>query len=356
MKAPEEGKGTAMFNSFAGMISNDLAIDLGTANVLVYQRNQGIIINEPSVVAVQVEDNGNRIVRAVGQDAKAMLGRTPGNIMAIRPMQEGVIADFDTIEKMLKYFISKAHNRRWGIRPRIIISIPSGITTVERRAVEESALSAGAREVYLVKEPLAAAIGANMPIDAPSGNLVVDIGGGTTEVAVISMMGLVCAESCRVAGDHMDEAIINHLKKGHNLLIGESTAEQIKMTIGCAIVPEGDLSMEVRGRDLVKGIPVTITLTATEVSESLREPVRAIIEAVKNTLEQTPPELASDIYERGIVMTGGGSLLKNLDACIAEQTGLPVFLAENPLDCVVMGCGKLLDSTPQLKQLQQQAW
>lgn len=340
-----------MIKSFAGLFSTDLAIDLGTANTLVYQKGKGIIINEPSVVAIEMSDTGNKIVRAVGQAAKEMLGRTPANISAIRPMKEGVIADFAVTEEMLKFFIAKAHNRRWGVRPRIVISVPSGITEVERRAVVESAVSAGARDVNLIEEPIAAAVGAQMPITEPSGNMVVDIGGGTTEVAVISLMGIVCSISARVAGDKMDEAIINYVKKKHNLLIGETTAEQIKMTIGNAKGVEEEKSMQIRGRDLIRGIPMTITITSTEARDALKETTRAIVEAVRDTLEKTPPELASDISERGIVMTGGGSMLKGLDQLLADETGLPVFVAEEPLNCVVMGAGKLLENQLLLKRI-----
>ena len=340
-----------MIKSFAGLFSTDLAIDLGTANTLVYQKGKGIIINEPSVVAIEMSDTGNKIVRAVGQAAKEMLGRTPANISAIRPMKEGVIADFAVTEEMLKFFIAKAHNRRWGVRPRIVISVPSGITEVERRAVVESAVSAGARDVNLIEEPIAAAVGAQMPITEPSGNMVVDIGGGTTEVAVISLMGIVCSISARVAGDKMDEAIINYVKKKHNLLIGETTAEQIKMTIGNAKAVDEEKSMQIRGRDLIRGIPMTITITSTEAHDALKETTRAIVEAVRDTLEKTPPELASDISERGIVMTGGGSMLKGLDQLLADETGLPVFVAEEPLNCVVMGAGKLLENQLLLKRI-----
>ena len=346
-----------MLKGLSGWLSSDIAIDLGTANVLVYIKGSGIIINEPSVVALEKDDSGRRHVRAVGKAAKEMLGRTPANIESIRPMKEGVINDFETISRMLKYFIGRANNRRWGVRPRVVVCIPSGITSVERRAVEEATLAAGASEVFLVKEPLAAAIGANMDISKPSGNMIVDIGGGTTEVAVISMMGIVCAESCRVAGDHLDESIMHYVKKRHNLLIGESTAEQIKMRIGSAILPDEDEVMEVRGRDIMRGIPVTLSMSSREICQAMAEPIRSIIATVRETLEETPPELASDIYETGIVMTGGGAMVKRLDTLIAEETGLPVFIAEDPLNCVVLGCGRLLDDMQLLKQLQQaQSW
>jgi rod shape-determining protein MreB len=342
-----------MFKALTAFLASDIAIDLGTANTLVYVKGEGITINEPSVVAIETDGAGRKKVRAVGQDAKDMLGRTPANITAIRPMKEGVIADFQVTEEMLKYFIGKAHNRRLGVRPRIVISVPSGITEVERRAVMDSALAAGARDVHLIDEPIAAAIGAGLPISEPSGNMVVDIGGGTTEVAVISLMGLVCAESCKVAGDNMDDAIINHLKKKHNLLIGESTAEEIKIEIGFAQTNGDEKTMNVRGRDLVKGIPVTVQLTSTEVCIALREATRAIVDSVKDTLERTPPELASDISEKGIVVTGGGALLHGMDELISTATGLPVFVADEPLDCVVNGTGKLLDDLALLKRVTQ---
>jgi rod shape-determining protein MreB and related proteins len=342
---------TRLVKWLAGLFSTDLAIDLGTANTLVYQRDKGITINEPSVVAILVDGSGSRRVLAVGHEAKDMIGKTPDNIVAIRPIKEGVIADFSTTEVMLKYFIAKAHNRRSLVRPRIIIAIPSGVTEVERRAVEESALSAGAREVYLVQEPVAAAIGADMPITDPSGNMVVDIGGGTTEVAVISLGGIVISKSIRVAGDKMDEAIINYLKRKYSLLIGETTAERIKITVGDAYPGDEPKSMEVKGRDLVRGVPRTITVTSTETREALQEPIRAIVDVVKSTLEKTPPELASDISDRGIVLTGGGALLARIDILIAKETGLPVQRAEDPLSCVVMGSGKIMDNFDQLKRL-----
>ena len=340
-----------MFKSLIGFFSTDLAIDLGTANTLVYHLGRGITINEPSVVAIIHDEYGERRVLAVGHEAKEMIGKTPDHISAIRPIKDGVIADFSTTEAMLKYFITKAHNRKSLIRPRIIICIPSGVTEVERRAVEESALSAGAREVYLVKEPIAAAIGADMPILDASGNMVVDIGGGTTEVALISLGGIVIAKSVRVAGDKMDEAIIHYLKKKYSLLIGEKTAEQIKMTIGEAYPSEQVNTMDIKGRDLIRGVPRTIKVTSEEIREALQEPIRAIVEAIKATLEKTPPELAADVNDRGIVLTGGGALLKNLDLLITKETGLPVQKAENPLLCVVLGSGKILDRFDQLKQL-----
>ena len=340
-----------MFKSLLGVFSTDLAIDLGTANTLVYQKEKGVMINEPSVVATVRDASGARQVLAVGHDAKEMIGKTPDNIEAIRPIKDGVIADFSTTEVMLKYFIAKAHNRKTLVRPRIIICIPSGVTEVERRAVEESALSAGAREVFLVEEPISAAVGADMPITDPSGNMVVDIGGGTTEVAVISLGGIVIAKSIRIAGDKLDEAIVTYLKKKYSLLIGEKTSEQIKIGIGDAY-PSGDgKTMDVKGRDLVRGVPRTIKVTSVEIREAFQEPIRAIVDAVKSTLERTPPELASDIYDRGIVLTGGGALLRNLDKLIAKETALPVQNAEDPLSCVVLGSGKILDQFDKLKKL-----
>jgi rod shape-determining protein MreB len=340
-----------MFKSLVGLFSSDLAIDLGTANTLVYQKDKGITINEPSVVATLNDGSGNRQVLAVGHEAKEMIGKTPDNIQAIRPIKDGVIADFSTCEAMLKYFIAKAHNRRFALRPRIIICIPSGVTEVEKRAVEESALSAGAREVFLVQEPIAAAVGADMPITDPSGNMVVDIGGGTTEVAVISLGGIVIAKSIRVAGDKMDEAIVNYLKKKYSLLIGDKTAEQIKIQVGDAYPGDQAISIDVKGRDLVRGVPRTITVNSVEIREALQEPIRAIVDAVKSTLEKTPPELASDIFDRGIVLTGGGALLRGLDKLIAKETGLPVQKAEDPLSCVVLGSGKILDNFEKLHRL-----
>lgn len=336
-------------DSIFGFFSNDLAIDLGTANTLVYLKGKGIIANEPSVVAVQKDIRGIKRVLAVGREAKEMLGRTAGLIEAIRPMKDGVIADFEVTEAMLRYFIRKAHNRKTLIRPRIMICIPFGITEVEKRAVRESAESAGAREVYLIEEPMAAAIGAGLPITEPSGNMVVDIGGGTTEVAVISLAGIVFSKSIRVAGDKMDEAIIQYMKRKYNLLIGERTAEAIKIQIGTAY-PNGEITtMEIKGRDLVAGVPKTLTIHSEEVREAIMEPINAIVEAVKITLERTPPELAADIVDKGIVLTGGGALLRNLDILLREETGLPVTVAEDPLCCVVMGTGKALDQLDVLK-------
>ena len=347
-----------LFDAILGIFSNDLAIDLGTANTLVYLKGKGIVVSEPSVVAVQKDSVGQKKVLAVGTDAKNMLGRTPGSIVAIRPMKDGVIADFDITEEMLRYFIRKIHNRKALVRPRIVICVPSGITQVEKRAVKESAESAGAREVYLIEEPMAAAIGAGLPITEASGNMIVDIGGGTTEVAVISLAGIVYAKSVRVGGDKMDEAIAQHLKRKYNLLIGERTSEEIKIQIGSAY-HEGPSTataakadrMEVKGRDLVSGIPKTLEIGAQEIREALSEPINAIVEAVRIALERTPPELAADIVDKGIVLAGGGALLRNLDQLLREETGLPVVIAEEPLSCVVLGSGKVLDELDLLKQV-----
>ena len=338
-----------VFNAILGMFSNDLAIDLGTANTLVFIKNKGIVMNEPSVVAV---NNDTNRVLAVGKEAKSMLGRTPGKIVAIRPMRDGVIANFEITEAMLRYFITKVHNRKALVRPRIIISVPSGITQVEKRAVRDSAQSAGAREVYLVEEPMAAAIGAGLPIQEPSGNMIVDIGGGTTEVAVISLSGVVYAKSIRVGGDEMDEAIVHYVKRKYNLLIGERMAETIKTEIGSAFPMEDKQTYEAKGRDLVAGIPKTLTISDDEVREAILEPVTAIVDAIKIALERTPPELAADIVDRGIVLAGGGSLLRGLDVLIREETELPIAIAEDPLTCVVRGTGKVLDELDLLKQIQ----
>ncbi len=335
-----------------GIFSNDLAIDLGTANTLVYAKAGGILINERSVDDFENNFRGgpNRIL-AVGKEAKEMLGRTPGSIVAIRPMKDGVIADFEVAQAMLKHFISKSTEKRTLIRPRIIICIPFGVTQVERRAVKESAESAGAREVYLIEEPMAAAIGAGLPISEPSGNMIVDIGGGTTEVAVISLGGIVCSKSIKVAGDKFDEAIINYMRKKYNLAIGERTAENIKISIGTATVTEKLKYMEVKGRDLLSGSPKTVEISSEEVREALEEPVSMVVDAIKQTLEKTPPELASDIVDNGIVMAGGGSLLSNLDQLIREKTELPVMLADDPLTCVVLGSGKALSDPKFLRAL-----
>lgn len=332
-----------LFDWLAGMFSNDLAIDLGTANTLVYLKGHGIVTNEPSVVAVQINARGQKKILAVGKEAKDMLGRTPGSITAIRPMKDGVIADFDITEAMLRYFIEKAHNRRTMVKPRIIICVPYGITEVEKRAVRESAESAGARQVFLIEEPMAAAIGAGLPITEPNGNMIVDIGGGTTEVAVISLAGIVYSKSVRVGGDKMDEAVVNYLKRKYNLLIGERTAEQIKITIGTAYPDDDVKTMHVKGRDLVAGIPKTIVVSSEEVREAIAEPVNTIVEAVRVALEKTPPELAADIVDKGIVLAGGGALIGNLDLLLREETGLPIMIADDPLCAVVLGSGKALD-------------
>jgi rod shape-determining protein MreB len=340
-----------VFNGIYKYFSRDLAIDLGTANTLIYVRGMGIVSNEPSVVAVQQDARGGKKVLAVGRQAKEMLGRTPGNIVAIRPMKDGVIADFEITSAMLRYFIQMAHNRKTLVKPRIIIGIPSGITEVERRAVREAAESANAREVYLIEQPMAAAIGSGLPITEPSGNMIVDIGGGTSDVAVISLAGIVNARSVRVGGDKLDEAIIQHIKRKYNLLIGERTAELVKIGIGNAYPSDEVLTMDIKGRDLVAGVPRTLTVSSDEIREALAEPVNAIVEAVKVTLERTPPELAGDIADRGIVLAGGGALLKRLDQLLREETGLPVFLAEDPLGAVVAGAGKALEELDLLRQV-----
>jgi len=342
-----------VFGPIFRMFSNDLAIDLGTANTLVFVRGKGIVINEPSVVAVHKNPRSGRDeVLAVGEEAKQMLGRTPGSIRAIRPMKDGVIADFEITQEMLRYFIFKAHNRKTLVKPKIVICVPFGITEVEKRAVRESAVSAGARDVHLVEEPMAAAIGAGLPIAEPSGNLIVDIGGGTTEVAVISLAGIVFSQSVRIAGDKMDEAIIQYTKRKYNLLIGERTAEQIKIAIGTAH-PSGEVKrMEVKGRDLVAGIPKTLEMTSEEILEAMNEPINAIVEAIRIALERTPPELASDIVDKGIVLAGGGALLRNMDVLIREETGLPVMLADDPLSCVALGAGKVLDDPDLLREIE----
>ena len=325
------------------LFSGDLAIDLGTANTLVYVKGKGIVINEPSVVAVRKDDRGVKHVVAVGRSAKEMLGRTPGGIQAIRPLKDGVIADFEVAESMLRYFIKKATGGRFFIRPRIMICVPYGITEVEKKAVRESAETAGARRVYLIQEPMASAIGAGLPITEPGGNMIVDIGGGTTEVAVISLSGIVYSNSVRVGGDKMDQAIINYMKKKYNLLIGERTAENIKINIGSAHGGIPDATMEVKGRDLIAGVPRTVIVTSAEIADALVEPVNMIVEAVRNTLEKIPPELSVDIVDKGIVLSGGGALLRELDTLIREETGLPVMLVDDPLISVVLGAGKALE-------------
>jgi rod shape-determining protein MreB len=340
-----------ILNPIFGWLSNDLAIDLGTANTLVYVRGNGIVLDEPSVVAVRRNGRGGNKVLAVGQEAKMMLGRTPGHIEAIRPMKDGVIADFEVAEAMLRYFIKKANNRRTLIRPRVIACVPSGITQVEKRAVRESAESAGAREVFLIEEPMAAAIGAGLPITEPTCSMVVDIGGGTTEVAVISLAGIVYSKSVRVGGNHMDEAILQHIKQKYNLLIGDQTAELVKTTIGNAFPNNKVEHMDIKGRDLVLGIPKIIGINSDEVREAISDQLQTIIETVQIALEQTPPELAGDVVEEGITLSGGGALLKNLDKLLYEETGLPIAIAEDPLSNAVTGSGKALDSFDTLREL-----
>lgn len=338
--------------SFMQMFARDMGIDLGTANTLVYVKGRGIVIDEPSVVAV---DRDKKEPLAVGSEAKQMLGRTPGNIIAIRPLKDGVIADFDITQTMLKYFIQKAYPRRAPFRPRVVVGIPSGVTGVERRAVQDAALQAGAREAYVIEEPMAAAIGAGLPVEEPTGSMVVDIGGGTTEVAIISLGGLVTAKSIRVAGDELDEAIVQYVKRTYNMLIGERTGEEVKMTIGSAYPFGKEETMEIRGRDLVTGLPRTLRVTSEEIRKAIQEPVQAILEAIKITLENTPPELAADIMDRGIVMTGGGALLRGLDTLISKETGMPVHVADEPLLCVVKGTGKCLDNLDILKRVARQS-
>ncbi len=335
------------FNYILGLFSNDIGIDLGTANTLVFVKGEGVVLCEPSVVAI--EKDTNRVI-AVGEEAKRMLGRTPGNIVAIRPMKDGVISDFEITEAMLKYFIRKVHRRKVLVRPAMVIAIPSGITAVEKRAVRDSAERAGARSVVLIEEPKAAAIGVGLPVEEPAGNMIIDIGGGTTEFAVISLGGLVYSKSIRIAGDEMDDAIIEYLRKTYNLMIGERTSEEIKIRIGSAFPLDEELTMDVRGRDLISGLPKTVSVTSVEIREALHDPVQAIVDASKSTLEQTPPELASDLIDRGIVMAGGGSLLRGLDKRIAEETGLPVHIAEDPLTAVVLGTGHVLNMAARLRR------
>jgi rod shape-determining protein MreB len=339
-----------LFNKLLGMFSNDLAIDLGTANTLVFVKGKGIVCNEPSVVVVRKDD---KKTIAVGADAKRMLGKTPTNIVAIRPMKDGVIADFDATGEMLKYFIKKVHNRKSFLSPRVIIGVPSGITQVEQRAVKDAAQASGAREVYLIEEPMAAALGVGLPVGEPSGNMIVDVGGGTTDIAVISIDGIVYSKAVRVGGDKMDEAIIAYIKRRYNLLIGDRTAELIKMEIGSACVISADVSktMEIKGRDLISGIPKTIVVTEPEIREALSEPVSVILDTVRVTLENTPPELAADIIDRGIVLAGGGALLRGLDILIKEETGLPVIVPDDPLTAVVRGVGMMLDELELLKKI-----
>jgi len=341
-----------MFSRLTGWLSADMAIDLGTANTLVYVKGRGIVLNEPSVVAI-ADVKGKKQVLAVGDEAKQMLGRTPGNIQAIRPLRDGVIADFEVAEEMIKHFIRKVHNRRSFASPMVIICVPSGSTAVERRAIQESAEAAGARRVYLIEEPMAAAIGAGLPVTEPTGSMVVDIGGGTTEVAVLSLGGIVYARSVRVGGDKMDEAIIGYIRRNHNLLVGEGSAERIKKDIGCACPPEeGEgRTIEIKGRDLMNGVPKELVISERQISESLSEPVSQIVEAVKVALEHTAPELAADIVDKGIVLTGGGALLTNLDYVLRVSTGLPVSIADDPLSCVALGTGRALEEMKKLKNV-----
>ncbi len=341
-----------IFDSIMGWFSYDLAVDLGTANTLVYVKGKGIVANEPSVVAIQENGRGARRILAVGKEAKEMVGRTPGTIRAIRPLKEGVIADFEVAQKMLEYFIRRTHNNRKSfVRPRIIVSVPIGITEVEKRAVKESAEAAGAREVYLIEETMGAALGAGMPVTEPGGNMVVDIGGGTTGVAVISLAGIVVSKSVRVGGDKMDEAILQYVKRTYNMIIGDRTAEEVKIKLGTA-VEGGEVGvMKVKGRDLRAGVPKTIEISSEEVREALTEPIISIVEAIKQTLERTPPELAADIVDSGIMLTGGGALLGGLDILVREETGLPATVADDPLTCVVLGSGKALDELDLLKEV-----
>ncbi len=340
-----------LFDYILGMISNDLAIDLGTANTLVYVKGKGVVLSEPSVVAVHRDSRGVKKVLAVGMEAKMMLGKTPGNIMPIRPMKDGVIADFEITEAMLRHFILRVHNRRTFVRPRIIISIPSGITPVERRAVKETAESAGAREVYLIEEPMAAAIGAGLPITEPVSSMIVDIGGGTTEVAVISLAGIVYSKSVRVAGDKIDDAIVQYIKRKYSLLIGERSGEMIKTTIGCAYPEKEIRTVDVKGRDIISGIPKIVEISSEEITEAMSEPISVIVEAVRDALENAPPELAGDIVDRGIVLAGGGALLRNMDVLLREETGLPITIADDPLSAVARGAGKALDELNILKEV-----
>ena len=345
---PKLNKVTKRFvNYVLGLFSNDMGIDLGTATTLVYIKGEGVVLCEPSVVAIHKDTNQ---VIAVGEEAKKMLGRTPGNIVAIRPMKDGVISDFEITEAMLRYFIKKVHNRKVLVRPAMVIGIPSGITEVEKRAVRDSAERAGARSVDLIEQPKAAAVGVGLPVEEAAGNMIIDVGGGTTDFAVISLGDMVYAKSIRIAGDEMDSAIMEYLRKTYNLLIGERTAEEIKIRIGSAYPLEEELSMDVRGRDLISGLPKTVTVTSVEIREALSEPVQAIVDAAKTTLEHTPPELASDLIDRGIVMAGGGSLLRGLDRRLAEETGLPVHVADDPLTAVVLGTGQTLNMSARLRR------
>ncbi|MGK0189536.1 MAG: rod shape-determining protein MreB [Verrucomicrobiales bacterium] len=337
-----------MFGKLFGLFSNDIGIDLGTANTLIYVKEHGIVLREPSVVAVKA---GTREVLAVGDDAKRMLGRTPGNIVAIRPLKDGVIADFEVTEAMLRHFIQKVHNRRGMVRPRVVIAVPSGITEVEKRAVKDSASQAGAREVYLIEEPMAAAIGVGMPVQDASGNMIVDIGGGTTEVALISLSGIVYSRSVRVAGDELDEAIVQYMKRAYNLMIGERTAEDIKIRLGSAYKLEKENTMDVKGRDMIAGLPKTIVISSEEIREALLEPLNTIVDSVRVTLERCPPELSADLVDRGLMLAGGGALLRGLDKLLSDETGLPVHVAEDPLSAVAEGAGKVLNELSFLRKV-----
>jgi rod shape-determining protein MreB len=341
-KSPPKAEG------LTGFLGRDMAVDLGTANTLVYVRGRGIVLNEPSVVAVNTTTGA---ILAVGAEAKRMIGRTPAHIRAIRPLRDGVIADFDITEKMLRYFIQKVHHRRFMAKPRVVVCVPSGITGVEQRAVEEATVAAGARQAFIIEEPMAAAIGAGLPIHEPSGNMIVDIGGGTTEVAVISLGGVVTASSVRVGGDELDEAIIQHVKKEFSVALGERTSEAIKIAIGSAFPTADDMIAEIKGRDLISGLPKTIHVTSEEIRRALEEPVNSIIDAVKNTLDRCPPELSADVMDKGIVLTGGGALLKGMDERLKHETGMPIHVAENPLSCVVIGSGKCLEEFEVLKRV-----
>lgn len=346
-KEKKEKKEKKSFFGFKKM-TKDMGIDLGTANTLVYIKGQGIVVREPSVVAIR---DDSKEVLAVGEEAKKMIGRTPGNIVAIRPMKDGVIADFDITQAMLSYFIQKAAAKKGVVSPRIAICVPFGVTEVEKRAIEEAARQAGARDAYLIEEPMAAAIGANLKVEEPEGNMVVDIGGGTTEIAVISLGGIVTAKSIRIGGDEFDEAIVSYVKKEYNLMIGERTAENVKISIGSTFKEDQETNMEIRGRDLISGLPKTMEISSTEVREALKEPISSIVDAIKSTLEKTPPELASDIMENGIMLTGGGAMLKGLDDLINSETGMPVRVAEYPLDCVALGTGKAIEEIDTLKRV-----
>lgn len=337
-----------LLNRLWGFFSNDMGIDLGTANTVVYVKGKGIVLTEPSVVAIQKETNK---ILAVGEEAKRMLGRTPGSIVAIRPLRDGVIADFEITENMIRYFMRKVHNRKTLISPLVVIAVPSGITEVEKRAVQDSASRAGARDVFLIEEPMAGAMGVGLPVHEPAGNMIIDIGGGTTEVAIISLAGIVFSRSVRVAADEMDEAIIQYMKRSYNLMIGERTAEQIKIEVGAAVPLDEPLTMEVKGRDLVAGLPKTLTVNSEEIREALADPVSTIVESVRVSLERCPPELSADLVDRGIVMVGGGSLLRGLDRLLSKETGLPVNVADDPLGAVAMGTGKVIENVHYLKEI-----